>query len=879
MRVFPRFVTIRLSFLALSLFAFTIRLAFAQTCEPLPAGNVSWWPGDCHAGDIQVSNPGTFVNGATLGPGLAAQGFSLDGVDDYVSVGDRSSLDFGASVDFTIEAWIRSPGASVLQNIVDKRAPTGSLGYLVSLTPAGNVEVWVADNASTVTFLSSASGLDDDSFHHVAVVFDRDAAITMYVDGIQDASRSMSAIGGISNAGAFIIGRGNVNIPLSAHRAFRGTIDELRVFSRALAPSEIQGIVAASSAGVCKRADLGNPVVPAGFEVSRFVENGDPCRDLFHLSFDSNGILYSGGAKAGDPTGALPVLRISADGSTLTPYGPALADPDGVVVDEGGAVALAGPNTLLVGSGEQIVQIDPNSLAATSLFTVAGGSIQQMAFDNAGRLYFTDASNAGRVGRVENGTLSILNSLGVGIGGIALDEANNRMFVSAYLQGTVKVLDANGALLNGAFVTGLSQPDALALDTQGAFGNDLYVADRTSGVIVRVDPDTGANEVFAANLAFPIGMTFDSSGHLYVADEGGVWRIAALSGSVSGSVVADCPEPGTGLLGVTVDLFEVGTGALVASVVTQADGSYEIADLPPGDYTVTVVTPLSYTVPQTDAMIALSGGESEVVGFSLTCTSTPSSPRGTGFWKHQVGVATGGNGSAQMSGATLCSYLDLIEAHFNNNAVNEVAVYVAPASGNCGDKLLAAKELLNLRGNVGALAQAKQQLTAVLLNVAAGYLGLTYVISADGATVSQAITYCDNLIDDPAGDHARARAVAEYINGGGTVPSGMIPITTAQIAYRVGMEAESFRALPIAGSAGHRFEFATAAPGPVKLVLYDVSGRQAATVFQGTMLGGAHSVRWNGKGIAGKPVARGIYFARLETPREKATVKVLSLTK
>lgn len=45
--------------------------------------------------------------------------------------------------------------------------------------------------------------------------------------------------------------------------------------------------------------------------------------------------------------------------------------------------------------------------------------------------------------------------------------------------------------------------------------------------------------------------------------------------------------------------------------------------------------------------------------------------RSIGFWKHQAGVATGGNGKAEIDGATLCDYLDLIEVHFNNNMIND----------------------------------------------------------------------------------------------------------------------------------------------------------------------------------------------------------------
>jgi hypothetical protein len=133
---------------------------------------------------------------------------------------------------------------------------------------------------------------------------------------------------------------------------------------------------------------------------------------------------------------------------------------------------------------------------------------------------------------------------------------------------------------------------------------------------------------------------------------------------------------------------------------------------------------------------------------------------------------------------------------------------------------------------------------ALLLNVAAGYISQTAVISADGATVSQAITFCDQTIDNPLGNYERAKTIADIINNGATVPAGMIPLSTAQIAYRRGMEAASFRALSNGATGAHDFRFVTAQAGPVRLTIHDVAGRLVSTVVGESMAAGAHAVRW-----------------------------------
>jgi len=345
--------------------------------------------------------------------------------------------------------------------------------------------------------------------------------------------------------------------------------------------------------------------------------------------------------------------------------------------------------------------------------------------------------------------------------------------------------------------------------------------------------------------------------------------------NVTGRVLAGCPTANTGLLGVTVDAYQVGSGDLVGSAVTDATGAYTIPDLCWGSsYTLTDVTPLDYSNLATDLP---ANGCSAPVEFALQCRPATGTVQSMGFWKHEVGVATGGNGRAQISPATLCSYLDLIAVHFNSNEINQVIVYQPPASGSCADKLQVARVLLDLQGNVAMIARARQQLMSLLLNVAAGYISQTKVISADGATVSQAITYCDNVIDSPSGNYQKANTIADDVNNGVIVPAGMIPLNTLDISYRGEQRGLSFRVTPNPGPGVRTFEFTLARPGSVRLGVYDVSGRLVQALVGGQLPAGAHSVSWSEVSHGGARVGNGLYFARLETPEGTRTLKVLEL--
>ncbi|MCA9753198.1 MAG: hypothetical protein KC591_13470, partial [Gemmatimonadetes bacterium] len=53
-----------------------------------------------------------------------------------------------------------------------------------------------------------------------------------------------------------------------------------------------------------------------------------------------------------------------------------------------------------------------------------------------------------------------------------------------------------------------------------------------------------------------------------------------------------------------------------------------------------------------------------------------------------------------------------------------------------------------------------------------------------------------------------------------------------------------------------------------------VTGRRVATLRNGPTAAGRHAVTWNGRDDAGKLLAAGIYFGRVETPEREQCVKI-----
>ena len=82
-------------------------------------------------------------------------------------------------------------------------------------------------------YVSAPTAIPMDTWTHVATTYDG-ATLRVYINGTQMASRAMS--GGIQvNADALRIGGSSY-----PNSFFQGTIDEVRIYSRALSQSEIQ---------------------------------------------------------------------------------------------------------------------------------------------------------------------------------------------------------------------------------------------------------------------------------------------------------------------------------------------------------------------------------------------------------------------------------------------------------------------------------------------------------------------------------------------------------------------------------------------------------------------------------------------------------------
>lgn len=213
----------------------------------LAHGLMGYWDFDGGAQDRSGrGHHGQLKNGATLAPGKFGNALSLDGVDDYVEVPHAADLnpDYG---NLTIAGWIKFQDKTTDQSLLSKgpnghiyglrvKGESGTVGIRGGLQNTVDTEPTLVDNTY---YTAGTVNLEDNQWHHIAMVVDRYAGIqSYYIDGMLVGTTNLVASfsRSIHNTNPLYIGWG---LEGAGNIWAKGLIDDVAVWNRALSASEI----------------------------------------------------------------------------------------------------------------------------------------------------------------------------------------------------------------------------------------------------------------------------------------------------------------------------------------------------------------------------------------------------------------------------------------------------------------------------------------------------------------------------------------------------------------------------------------------------------------------------------------------------------------
>ncbi|WP_427889944.1 exo-alpha-sialidase [Kribbella sp. GL6] len=195
--------------------------------------------------DVSGLHNDSYLHGAPVSvTGKFGQARDLDGVDDAIQLPYAESLAVGAG-DFTAMAWIRYGASTTPQAILWGYGINEFSQFWLRAEPAdGRIRGLITTGGKT-TAVQTAGAYNNNAWHHVALQR-KAGTLSVWVDGTQAASVA-APTGSVSPGRPFKM---YVGQRLDGAHHFDGSMDEVRLYKRALTSAELNSIRTTNSTSV-----------------------------------------------------------------------------------------------------------------------------------------------------------------------------------------------------------------------------------------------------------------------------------------------------------------------------------------------------------------------------------------------------------------------------------------------------------------------------------------------------------------------------------------------------------------------------------------------------------------------------------------------------
>ncbi len=217
----------------------------ANLYHSLGSEAIGGWNFDEGSGTSTIDDLSGYLNNGTLTNGVAwstdtpsGKGYSLsfDGINDYVNMGTRDSLQMGTGA-VTVEHWVKPAAWNDYKSLFYGAAGGSTHGYGTLLANDGSsfrYEVYGSTGGRQVYHVSM--GIKIGQWNHIVAVFDgENNYMQVYLNGVEKHKVTILDPGDVINPTVFVLG---------SHGAggwfYEGLMDTVRVYKRAVKEAEVQ---------------------------------------------------------------------------------------------------------------------------------------------------------------------------------------------------------------------------------------------------------------------------------------------------------------------------------------------------------------------------------------------------------------------------------------------------------------------------------------------------------------------------------------------------------------------------------------------------------------------------------------------------------------
>lgn len=211
----------------------------------LTNGLVGYWPFNGNANDESGNGNNGTINGATLTSdrfGNSNKAYSFDGISNYINIIDNQSLHLS---NFSISVWVNGNDFNGFRQIFSKNLSNSineSINLFINNLSIWNASAQVGGPSYYGTLLTSPTLFNTNEWHHVIFAFSGiNQTQNLYVDGNLVSN----------NIAQNTIQYDNESITIGAQLEssilnyfFSGSLDDIRIYNRALSASEVAYLAA-----------------------------------------------------------------------------------------------------------------------------------------------------------------------------------------------------------------------------------------------------------------------------------------------------------------------------------------------------------------------------------------------------------------------------------------------------------------------------------------------------------------------------------------------------------------------------------------------------------------------------------------------------------
>jgi hypothetical protein len=217
--------------------------------DPFPdGGGLALYQLNGDATDVSGNYDGAWSGTAAYTTGVFGQAgvFNNVGANDSNSIDTNTKSFFGQKQTCSVSAWIKNSStfASTYGTIFTDYANT-SFNILIWMNSNGTIQLYNRYNNANTTITSSSTYNDNQWHHIVGVINTSNNTMQFYIDNVEIGNVSISANAYSSSyTGTMKVTIGNL---YAVHQSnynsgFIGSIDQIRIFNRALRPYEVEAL-------------------------------------------------------------------------------------------------------------------------------------------------------------------------------------------------------------------------------------------------------------------------------------------------------------------------------------------------------------------------------------------------------------------------------------------------------------------------------------------------------------------------------------------------------------------------------------------------------------------------------------------------------------